>query len=439
VAGAYRDLFLVPGSRAFFLAGCLGRMSLSMIGISIILLVSEMTGSYGVAGVVAAAYAIGSATATPIAGRLTDRHGQHPVLFTMAAGAAVSTAALIGCAQTRSPTWALCLAAAALGAASPSLGGLVRARWTYLLDSVRRLQVAYSLESVADETIFVIGPMIVALAATGVHPAAGLAISAVLTTSGCVALGMQRATEPAPAPRRRQPGGRDGGIAGTGMLALVVIFLLLGFLMAAVEVTIVAFADDEGNRAAAGPLLSIFALGSTVAGLWYGVRRWRASLARRFRAALVLLVAGLIPIVLARNLPLMMTVMFFAGLAVSPTLIPGFGLVERLVPGHRLTEGLSWLATAVRIGITAGAPVAGWVADEYGTGVGFAIPLAAAVLAAGIGVAATGALTPARRSAASSAEPATTGPATAGPTSTGPTSTGPTSTGPTSTGPTTQP
>jgi MFS family permease len=388
-------------------------MSMSMFGIGIILLVSAMTGSYGIAGVVAAAYTIGSATATPIAGRLTDRHGQHSILFTMAAGTAVSTAALIVCVQTRAATWALCLTAAALGATSPSLGGLVRARWTHLLDSARRVQVAYSLESVADETIFVIGPMIVAVAATGVHPAAGLAIAAVLTTGGCLVLGAQRATEPAPVPRRRRAGGRDGGIAGTGMLSLVVIFLLLGFVLTAVDVALVAFADEAGHRAAAGPLLAIFALGSTVAGLWYGVRRWRASLAHRFRVALVLLAAGLIPIALARNLPLMMVVVFFAGLATSPTLIPGFGLVERLVPAHRLTEGLSWLATAVRVGATAGAPVAGRLADGYGTEVAFVIPLAGAVLAAGIGVAVTGALGRTRPSAAaSSAESTTTEPTT---------------------------
>ena len=405
VAGVYRELFSVPGSRAFFVAGFLGRMSISMIGISIVLLVSAATGSYGIAGAVAAAYTIGSATATPIAGRLTDRHGQHPVLFAMAAGAAVSTAALIICAQAGAPAWALCLAAAALGAASPSLGGLVRARWTHLLGSAARLQVAYSLESVADETIFVVGPMIVALAATGLHPAAGPAIAAVLTISGCLALGAQRATEPAPAPRRRTAGARDGGVAGTGMFALVAIFLLLGFAFTAIEVTMVAFADDEGHRAAAGPLLSIWALGSMVAGLWYGVRRWRASLAGRFRAGLVLVVAGLIPVVLARGLPLMMVAVFFAGLAISPTLIPGFGMVERLVPGHRLTEGLSWLATAVRIGATAGAPVAGRIADGYGASLAFLIPLAAAVLAAGIGVAATPALGRTRPAAGPGARP----------------------------------
>jgi predicted MFS family arabinose efflux permease len=313
------------------------------------------------------------------------------VLLAVAAATAVSTTVLITCAHLRTSMWTLHLAGAALGLASPSPAGIVRARWSHLLASRSRLQVAYSLESVADEVIYVLGPIIVAAAATAVHAAAGLAIAGVLTVTGCVALATQRRTEPPP--RRRRPGAGEGAIAGPGILVLVAVFLLLGFVFTAVEVTAVAFADDAGPRGATGPLLSLYALGSMVAGLWYGARRWRAALSRRFRTGLMLLAAGLIPVVLARGLPMMMTVIFFAGLAISPTLIPGFGLVERLVPSDRLTEGLSWLTTALRLGITAGAPLAGWIADDHGASTAFGLPLAAAVLAAIIGVAASGALT----------------------------------------------
>src|SRR5262245_39933864 len=106
------SLFSVPGSRAFFIAGFVGRMSISMVGIGIILLVSAATGSYGFAGMVAAAFAIASATATPFAGRLTDRYGQRSVLLAVSAGTAVGATALIACAQLDTPGWALFTAAA---------------------------------------------------------------------------------------------------------------------------------------------------------------------------------------------------------------------------------------------------------------------------------------------------------------------------------------
>jgi MFS family permease len=383
VAGVYRSLFSEPGSRAFFAAGFVGRMSMAMIGIGIILLISDVTGSYGFAGAVAAAFAITSAAATPFAGRLTDRHGQHPVLLVMSAGNAVGMTALIACAQLDAPTWTLFPAAAVLGLASPSLAGMVRARWSHFVDTPGRLQTAYSLETVADETIFVTGPIIVTAAATVVHPAAGLATAGVLAVTGCFALATQRRTEPVPHPRG--DGGAGGTLIGPGMLVLITVFLLLGFVFTTVDVTAVAFADSAGHRWATGPLLSLFAFGSMVAGLWYGARRWHAPLHRRFCIGLMLLAAGMIPVALVRSLPLMMVAIFFAGLAISPTVIPGFGLIDRLVPRDRLTEGLSWAGTSIRTGITVGAPTAGWIIDEYGAGVAFLVPFVAAALAAIVG------------------------------------------------------
>jgi len=43
-------------------------------------------------------------------------------------------------------------------------------------------------------------------------------------------------------------------------------------------------------RQAAGPLLGLYGLGSAIAGVWYGTRRWRASHASRLTAALTVTV-----------------------------------------------------------------------------------------------------------------------------------------------------
>lgn len=393
--GTYRALFGVPGARAFFVAGFVGRMSLSMYGIGILLLVSAVTGSYGTAGAVAAAFAIASATATPLAGRLADRSGQHVVLLLVSAGTAASTSALIACAELAAPAWALGLAAAALGLASPSPAGIVRARWNHALSGpgrtgrTVRTEAAYSLESVADEVIFVLGPVIL-IGATWVHQSAGLATAGVLTVAGCLALAVQRGTEPVPRPRA--DGEPAGALLTPGMLLLSGVFLLLGAAITAVEVGGVAFADDAGHRGAAGALLSLFALGSMSAGLWYGARHWRTPLARRFRAGLAFFAAGLLPVALARGLPMMMAAVLIAGLAISPTFIAGFGLVERLAPAGRLTEGMSWLTTAIRVGVTASAPVVGWIVDERGVRAALAVPCAVALLTALVGLACSGAL-----------------------------------------------
>ncbi|MBC6458794.1 MFS transporter [Actinomadura sp. HBU206391] len=383
----YRELFAVPGARIFVAAALVGRMSMSMVGIGIVLLVSAVTGSYGIAGAVSASFALAYAIGSPVAGRLTDRYGQSRVLPPLVLANCVSMTVLVLFAQLDAPTWTLFPAAAASGLTSPSLGAMVRARWSHVLraggSTAARLHAAFSFESVVDEMIFVAGPMIVTLLATGVSPAAGVVVASLLTLAGCLALAVQRRTEPPPRPHRA--GERGSAIAVPGVPAVSAVFLLLGMVFASIEVGALAFADEAGHPRLAGPLLGLLALGSAVAALWYGARSWTMPLHLRFRIGLALLVAGLIPVVLITNLYVMMALIFFSGLAISPTIIPAYGLVESLVPEHRLTEGLTWMSTAIGIGVAAGASIAGRLIDASGSGAAFLFSAGAGLLAAGVG------------------------------------------------------
>lgn len=58
----YRRVLSLPGALAFSLSGLLGRLPISMISLGIVLLVSERTGSYSLAGSVSAAYIVANAT-----------------------------------------------------------------------------------------------------------------------------------------------------------------------------------------------------------------------------------------------------------------------------------------------------------------------------------------------------------------------------------------
>ena len=69
-----------------------------------------------------------------------------------------------------------------------------------------------------------------------------------------------------------------------------------------------------------------------------------------------------------------------AGLAVSPVMINGFALVERLVPNKRMTEGLVWANTGILLGIAVAAALAGKVVDESGASTAYWICVASATL-----------------------------------------------------------
>ncbi|MEU5882313.1 MFS transporter [Spirillospora sp. NPDC047279] len=385
----YRELLAVPGARTFVAAGFVGRMSMAMVGIGIVLLVSAVTGSYGIAGAVSAALSLAYAAGAPLSARFADRYGQRRVLVPLALANASSFALLIAFSLLRLPVWTLFPVAVLAGLTQPSLGAWVRARWKHALRATpARLHTAFSFESVVDEMIFVCGPMIVTALATGVHPAAGVGAAAAFTLAGCLALAAQRGSEPPLSPPPPE-GGSGSVLRNPAVMVMAPVFLMLGAVFGAIDVSAIAFAEEKGHKALAGVLLACYALGSASAALWYGARHWRSPLHRRFRIGLLLLAAALAPPLLISNLYLMMFVVFFSGLAISPTIIPGYGIVERAVPPHQLTEGLALVSTTVGLGVALGASTAGRVVDVHGAHAAFLLPLGAALIAAAIGLAGT--------------------------------------------------
>jgi MFS family permease len=389
----FLDVLARPGALRFSAAGFVGRMPMSMFGLGTILLIASVTGRYGLAGIVAAAGSVGYAACAPLAARLADRYGQRRVLRPMAVFFAAATAALIGCAQWRAPLWALVITGGLAGASMPSLGSMVRARWSALLGESPLLHTAFSLESVVDETIFVIGPAVVTLLATEVYPAAGVAVAAVACVTGTLLLAAQRRTEP-PA---RNPPGRAARLAAApgpaapgravpapGLITMAPVYLCLGAMFATIDLSTVAFAQSRGHKPLAGFILGAYALGSAVGGLCYGSRTWHAPVHRRFAVTLCVVAAGTATFWAVPGLTVLALVIFCSGLAISPTFIAGFSLIEQQAPAGRRTEAMAWLTSAISIGVAGGSAVAGQVIDAGGARWGYA-------LAAGCGAAAVAA------------------------------------------------
>ena len=398
----YSQLLAIKGTRGFVSAGFVGRLPMSMMGLGTVLLVQSSTGSYGVAGAVAACLAIASSSAAPLVGRWIDRLGQARVLLPSLAVHTVGLLTLLAAAHWRTPRWSLFATATITGIAIPPVSSCVRARWALVAPDTARLQVAYALESVLDEVIFIVGPVLVTLLATAASPAVAVASTLAFVATGVLTFAAQRGTEPAPSARpaadraatagpaddsgNRADRRRRSAIGVPGVRVVVTAFVALGAVFGALGVSMVAFAGEQGARGAAGPLLAVLAGASMCAGVVYGARGWRAPLHRRFAVALGLLAVGVVPLAIVDSVPLMAAAAVLAGLAVSPSLISGYGLVERLSPSGALTEGLTWVSTAVGLGIAIGSSASGQLVDLRGAGWGFAVCLAGAAAAAVVGL-----------------------------------------------------
>jgi MFS family permease len=396
----YRAVLSLPGALRFCVAGAVGRMPMAMYGLGSLLLIAALTGRYGLAGAASAAGSAGYAACSPLLGRLADRYGQRRVLRPATAVFTAATAGFVACAELRAPDPAVLAAALAAGGSMPSLGPMVRARWSALLGGAPGLGTAYALESVVDEACFVVGPAVATVLATEVQPAAAVITAAALCALGTLALAGQAGTEPAPAPpaaRAARPArvrgrGRGGRLPAPGLVTLAPVTALLCAMFAAIDVSTVAFAQQLGHKPLAGLILGTYALGSAAGGLWYGARSWRAPLERRFAVTLCLAAAGPATFWAAPGLIALDLLALAAGLAIAPTLIAAFSLVERQAPAARRTEAISWISAAAGVGVAAGSALAGQVADAGGGRWGYVLAAGCGGLAAAAGLGGLGRL-----------------------------------------------
>lgn len=378
----YRRILTLPGTAAFTSAGFLARLPMAMTGLGIVLLVSDRTGSYGIAGAVSAAYVAGAALGEPMLGRLVDRHGQARVVPPALAGFTLATVLLVVGVEAgwARPSWFL--GALLAGASFPPWGSLVRARWVYALTERRtQLPTAFALEAVVDEAVFVIGPALVTVLVTLVHPVSGISVAAVLGVVGGLLLVAQPATAPPPSPARASAD-QPMGWRTLGALALATVGL--GAFFGGAEIATVAFAEEAGRRADAGWMLAVWAVGSLLAGVVAGTLPAGDPL-RRFRWGAVLLTLTMATTTTAGGVVVLALLLFCSGAAISPTLIAAVALVEQSVPRGRLTEGMGWLTTGLLVGVAPGAALTGATVDAYGASAAFWVPVGGGLLAAALG------------------------------------------------------
>jgi predicted MFS family arabinose efflux permease len=370
----------------FTATGALARLPVAMVALAIVLLVSGTTGSYAFAGVLSAAFAITAALASIATSRLADRVGQTMVLRILAVAHSLllllTTLAIVGSA----PAAVQIAVVVAAGGTSPAVGSYVRARWSHA--SVRDgepglLRVGFAWESILDELIFTLGPLVTTALAFGVGLPIPLIVAASAVLVGAWGLSMSTGSAPPPAPAHQEQTSIFAVVRTRGLWVLIVAALGLGTLFGALDVGAVAFTQARGSGASAGVLLACFAGASMVGGIVYGARAWPGRLHRHTQASAALLALASAGFWFTDTNAGAIAVAGLTGLLVAPTLIGIFSLTQRLVRPVNLTEGLTWTNSGLAAGFAAGSALAGILVDSYGSRAGLALCLGGAVLSTG--------------------------------------------------------
>ena len=376
----YANLLAFPDLRATFLASLIGRLPIGITGLAVLLLARSNTGSFAVAGTTTACYVAGLGAVAPTLGRLIDRSGPHKVLLACGVLYPLFLVALVAAISLDVPAWTTFALAATAGAVYPPITACMRAFLKQRLGDASLLATAYSLESVLIETIFIVGPMLVAF-----FVAASSARIAVLFAAGCGAAGALMFLR-SPGLRRWEVQSRArsnlfGPLSAPGFPVLLAIVLSYSIAFGLVEIGVTGFASESGSPALAGLLLGLMSVGSVAGGLAYGSRGWHLPLARQFALALALMGAGILP------LAFLLSVWFFAGFSIlagvvmAPALTMQSMLVARTALAESMAEAFTWSATALLAGVALGFALGGVVLETAGAATVLLIAVAASLAA----------------------------------------------------------
>ena len=241
------------------------------------------------------------------------------------------------------------------------------------------MNTAFAFESVADELVYIVGASLSVGLSAALFPEAGVLVSTLFLAIGWAAFILQRSSEPQVRPVGHGSSGSAIRLRPVQIITFAIIFV--GATFATTEVSTIALTKELGQPGAASLVIGVYAVGSFALGIVVGALNLKAPLQRQLAIAVaVLALSTLLPLT-AGSVPLLALTVFLSGVAISPTFITAFGLIERHVPEAMLTEGITWVTTGIGIGMALGAFVAGAVVDAFGAQSGFWVSVASGTIA----------------------------------------------------------
>jgi MFS family permease len=369
----YLALLRRPEARGLVAASLTGRLSFGVFDLALVVLAERATGSFAVAGLAVAAHAAGIAVSAPVRGRLLDRRGARRVVPPLAAAHAALVAAL-----AFAPGAGIVVLALLAGLLVPPLVPAMRLEWQRLLGlGSPPLDRAYALDTVMQIGVYVVGPLVAAALIVVSGPRLAVVVAALLVLAGALAFARRARAVP---DRGTTPARGLGAIRAPGVVTLFLVGALTDSALGAVDLAVVAAADEQGAPAAAGVLLAVFTAGSVAGGAVYGARVWSASPAARLGLTSAGMAVALAAVAAATGTPALLGLLLaVAGAASAARWVASATVLDTVAPSGAGAEAYTWLSSANAVGIAFGGVAGGAVIEAAGADGAF---LAAAALAA---------------------------------------------------------
>lgn len=342
----------------YFPVAFAGRLPFAMMIVGLLTLVASVRGSVAEAGLVAAAAGIGTAGCGPGIGALADRIGQRRVLLMAAAVSVVAAAAVLLAVEAPLPV--LLLVALVLGGTTPQVAPFSRARLVGIAALARNPErraratsAVMSYESIADESSFVLGPVLVGVLTALIDPAAPLIASMALTATLVVWFALHRTASAAPAAVGNAAAPRTGTIAlllGPRILLLLAAMLLVGGVFGSTLTALTAFMRDRGAVESSGIVYGAMSVGAIAVALAVATFPAWFPLPLRWLVFAIVGLAGCAVLALAGSIPAVSAGLVLAGCGIGAVLVTLFSLGAQAAPPGRTTTVLTALQSTLVVG-----------------------------------------------------------------------------------------
>jgi MFS family permease len=366
----YKSVLGLPGMKTFMLVALIARIPgtawTTALTLSVVL---DRHLSYAAAGAATAMFTVGLALGSPLLGRAIDRRGPRPVLLVTGV-----VSLLFWNLVPSLPYPALLACAVFCGALQVPIMTLVRQSLAHRVPEAVRRQ-AYSLDSMAVELSFMVGPAVAVLAITSLGEATStLRVVGFGIAAGAAVLYAYTARQDAAGPAEAEHPDKVGAAEAKprwlapSFLLILAVCSACCVILSATDVAVVALLRGHGQISWAGVVIIIWCAASLVGGFVHGAMRRPVPMP----VLLLLLGALSVPVGLAGTWWVLCLAVIPAGLACAPTIASTVDAVSRAVPASRRGQAMGMHAAALTVGSAIGAPLIGVVIDGAGPAWGMA-------------------------------------------------------------------
>jgi MFS family permease len=371
----YQILFAIKGSVGISFAGLIARLPIAMDSLAILYVCIQNGKSYSLAGTLTGVAALTTVISSPMWAKVADVRRQRFVLRWAVLLRVSALIFFIFCATSNSPIWLWFGTIMVAESASFSIGAFTRRRWAFLLEKKDRevVSTAYALESIIDECVFILGPLMASLIASQLSAEAAIVGGIVFFVLGSQLLALSAYSEPKILSSQREVK-RSTLISNRHLQAVAIPLTLAGGYFSATTLVVVAFTKESASNLSSGILLSLWALGGAISLFANSAINWKIGHGNRLLIYTFILTILAISLPFIHNSLILGLSLFLQGACIGPLLPNAIPIIERSVSSQQLTQGISLITAGIPLTGALSSSITGRAIDLFGVEYSLWIP-----------------------------------------------------------------